>query len=93
MVLADVIKRWQLLKGRKAVLSTGIDEHGMKVEYFTRNDSPEDCLLTKTLPQVQQAALKAGSDPKSFCDKGDDIFRVSPVIQIYQWANLMFLRP
>lgn len=31
MVLADVIKRWQLLKGRKAVLSTGIDEHGMKV--------------------------------------------------------------
>jgi methionyl-tRNA synthetase len=32
MVLADVIKRWQSLKGRKALLCTGTDEHGMKIQ-------------------------------------------------------------
>jgi methionyl-tRNA synthetase len=31
MVLTDVIKRWQILGGRKALLCTGTDEHGMKV--------------------------------------------------------------
>ncbi|PUU77669.1 tRNA synthetases class I (M)-domain-containing protein [Tuber borchii] len=32
MILADVLKRWQLLLGRKALLSTGTDEHGMKIQ-------------------------------------------------------------
>lgn len=32
MVLADIIKRWQILKGNNAILCTGTDEHGMKVE-------------------------------------------------------------
>lgn len=32
MVLSDVLKRWQLLKGRKAILCTGTDEHGMKIQ-------------------------------------------------------------
>ncbi|KAF2280834.1 methionyl-tRNA synthetase-like protein [Westerdykella ornata] len=32
MVLADVIKRWHQLKGEKAILSTGTDEHGLKVQ-------------------------------------------------------------
>ncbi|KAI0380766.1 methionyl-tRNA synthetase [Hypomontagnella monticulosa] len=32
MVLADVLKRWQVLQGREAILSTGTDEHGMKVQ-------------------------------------------------------------
>ena len=31
IVLADVLKRWQELKGKKAILCTGTDEHGMKV--------------------------------------------------------------
>lgn len=31
MVLSDVIKRYQLLHGRRALLCTGTDEHGMKV--------------------------------------------------------------
>jgi methionyl-tRNA synthetase len=31
MVLSDILKRWQLLKGNKAILCTGTDEHGMKV--------------------------------------------------------------
>ena len=32
MVVTDVLKRWQELKGRKAILLTGTDEHGMKIE-------------------------------------------------------------
>jgi hypothetical protein len=31
MVLADVLKRWQQLKGKDAILATGTDEHGLKV--------------------------------------------------------------
>lgn len=32
MVLADVFKRWQTLKNRPAILCTGTDEHGLKVQ-------------------------------------------------------------
>ncbi|KAF2265686.1 methionyl-tRNA synthetase-like protein [Lojkania enalia] len=32
MVLADILKRWQQLKGNTAILCTGTDEHGMKVQ-------------------------------------------------------------
>ncbi|KAH7077320.1 methionyl-tRNA synthetase-like protein [Paraphoma chrysanthemicola] len=32
MVLTDIIKRWHVLKGEKALLLTGTDEHGMKVQ-------------------------------------------------------------
>lgn len=55
MVLTDILKRWQVVKGRHALLLTGTDEHGLK---------------------VQRAAAKAGVDPKLFCDKGAEIFKV-----------------
>jgi methionyl-tRNA synthetase len=32
MVLSDVIKRYQVLRGKTAILCTGTDEHGMKVQ-------------------------------------------------------------
>ncbi|KAL9612813.1 MAG: hypothetical protein Q9167_002596 [Letrouitia subvulpina] len=32
LVLTDILKRWQILRGRKAILCTGTDEHGMKVQ-------------------------------------------------------------
>ncbi|KAF2090795.1 methionyl-tRNA synthetase [Saccharata proteae CBS 121410] len=32
MVLADVLKRWQLLRGKQAILATGTDEHGLKIQ-------------------------------------------------------------
>ncbi|RYN17275.1 putative methionine--tRNA ligase [Alternaria arborescens] len=32
MVLTDVIKRWHVLKGETALLCTGTDEHGLKVQ-------------------------------------------------------------
>lgn len=55
MVLSDIIKRWHVLKGKNALLLTGTDEHGLK---------------------VQRASAKAGVDPKAFCDKGAEIFKV-----------------
>lgn len=54
MLLTDVLKRWQSLKGKEAILCTGTDEHGMK---------------------IQQAAAKAETDPKAFCDKGAEVFK------------------
>jgi methionyl-tRNA synthetase len=32
MVLTDILKRWQVLNGKKAILCTGTDEHGMKIQ-------------------------------------------------------------
>ncbi|KAF5012975.1 hypothetical protein FDECE_982 [Fusarium decemcellulare] len=32
MILADVLKRWQQVKGKEAFLCTGTDEHGMKIQ-------------------------------------------------------------
>lgn len=37
MILTDVLKRWQLLKGREAILCTGTDEHGMKIQQAAAN--------------------------------------------------------
>jgi len=54
MILTDVLKRWQSLKARKAILCTGTDEHGLK---------------------IQQAAAKANTPPKDFCDKGAVVFQ------------------
>jgi methionyl-tRNA synthetase len=54
MVLTDILKRWQVLKGKRAILCTGTDEHGMK---------------------IQQAALKAKTEPGEFCTKGAEIFK------------------
>ena len=31
LVLTDILKRWNVLLGRKSILVTGTDEHGMKV--------------------------------------------------------------
>ena len=41
MVLADVLKRWQQLEGKEAYLSTGTDEHGMKIQRAAQNDGVE----------------------------------------------------
>jgi len=54
MVLSDILKRWQVLKGEHAILCTGTDEHGMK---------------------IQQAAAKAKTPPKEFCDLGALTFK------------------
>ncbi|RMZ24645.1 hypothetical protein D0859_11310 [Hortaea werneckii] len=32
MILTDVFKRWQVLRNRRAILCTGTDEHGLKIQ-------------------------------------------------------------
>jgi methionyl-tRNA synthetase len=49
MVLTDILKRWQILRGRKAILCTGTDEHGMKIQRAAaqaRTPPKEFCDLT-----------------------------------------------
>ncbi|KAL8739719.1 MAG: hypothetical protein Q9190_007504 [Brigantiaea leucoxantha] len=38
LVLTDVLKRWHALRGRGAILCTGTDEHGMKVQQAARKE-------------------------------------------------------
>ena len=45
LVLSDILKRWQVLRGKKAILCTGTDEHGMKVSLSTTDAR---LLLTET---------------------------------------------
>ena len=61
IVLADVLKRWQVLKGDKqAALLTGTDEHGMKVQKAAEklSVSPKE-LCDKNAQQFLQLAEKA----------------------------------
>ena len=49
MVLSDILKRWQVLKGKKAILCTGTDEHGLKIQQAAAaaNTPPKEfCDLT-----------------------------------------------
>ena len=43
LILTDILKRWQALRGRKAILCTGTDEHGMKVR--VEHQLMERCLM------------------------------------------------
>ncbi|KAF8477362.1 tRNA synthetases class I (M)-domain-containing protein [Kalaharituber pfeilii] len=44
LVLTDVIKRWQQLLGNHAIMATGTDEHGMKIQQaaHTAKQHPKD---------------------------------------------------
>ena len=37
MILTDILKRWQILKRKPAILCTGTDEHGMKIQRAAEN--------------------------------------------------------
>jgi methionyl-tRNA synthetase len=61
MVIADVLKRWQTLKGNKALLCTGTDEHGLKIQRAAAqaDKSPKEfCDITaqtfKSLAELSQ---------------------------------------
>lgn len=77
LVLTDILKRWQVLQGRKAILCTGTDEHGLKVN---RADS-YILYITDSMDsiQIQQAAAKAKQDVRTFCDH---IYRSFEVLRI-----------
>ncbi|KAH7033441.1 methionyl-tRNA synthetase [Microdochium trichocladiopsis] len=54
MVLADVLKRWQVLKGEPAILCTGTDEHGMKVQQAAQQQN----MLPKALCDVNSQTFR-----------------------------------
>ncbi|PHH74298.1 hypothetical protein CDD82_5011 [Ophiocordyceps australis] len=60
LVLGDVMKRWQQLKGRQAFLSAGTDEHGIKVqrEAEKRGISPSE-LCTENSELFRQLSIDA----------------------------------
>jgi methionyl-tRNA synthetase len=73
MILADTLKRWQLLLGnRDAKLLTGTDEHGMKVLYII----VPVMVYMSDLKQIQRAASEAGMDTQAFCDMNCKTFQV-----------------
>ncbi len=57
MVLADVLKRWQTLKGTPATLCTGTDEHGMKVQQAAaREELPPKLFCDENAAKFQHLA-------------------------------------
>ncbi|OBT59262.1 hypothetical protein VE04_00444 [Pseudogymnoascus sp. 24MN13] len=60
MVLTDILKRFQQLKGRPAILCTGTDEHGMKIQQaasLSDEDPKEFCdRVSETFKQLAARA-------------------------------------
>jgi methionyl-tRNA synthetase len=61
MVLTDILKRWQVLKGKKAILCTGTDEHGMKIQQAAAkaNTHPQ-VFCDQTAETFKRLAKQAG---------------------------------
>ena len=70
MIVADVHKRYKQLWRKDAALSTGTDEHGMKVFQ----------LVIQLTSQVQKAALATSEDPLQFCTTAAEKFKVAPIV-------------
>ncbi|KAF6819114.1 methionyl-tRNA synthetase [Colletotrichum sojae] len=67
MLLADVLKRWQVLKGRKAILCTGTDEHGSKVQQAAaRQGIPSKEFCDQTAEKFRELAHAIGMDNDHF---------------------------
>ena len=75
VLLADALGRWQRFLGKRVILSTGTDEHGIKVRFRVFNGRKTRAL--KFSCQVQQAAKLAGSpSEKAHCDRFSASFKV-----------------
>ncbi|KAL0943653.1 methionyl-tRNA synthetase [Colletotrichum truncatum] len=67
MLLADVLKRWQTLKGRPAILCTGTDEHGSKVQQAAgRQGVPPKEFCDTTAEKFRDLARAIGMDNDHF---------------------------
>lgn len=67
MILADVLKRWQVLRGKKALLLTGTDEHGMKVQQAAAlNDVPPKQWCDMNAEKFKDLAEKSQIDNDFF---------------------------
>lgn len=86
MLIADVLKRWQVLKGREAYLSTGTDEHGMKVQRAAELlDLPPKALCDTNAETFKDLAKKANIAYDRFIRTTDPDHRDAVE---YFWARL-----
>ena len=61
MVLTDILKRWHVLKGEQAILCTGTDEHGMKIQQAAaRANTPPQAFCDQTAETFRRLAKQAG---------------------------------
>ncbi|KAG9250258.1 tRNA synthetases class I (M)-domain-containing protein [Emericellopsis atlantica] len=61
MILADVLKRWHQLKGSEAFLSTGTDEHGMKIQQAAlRHEIEPKQLCDQNAAEFKRLAASGG---------------------------------
>lgn len=73
MILTDIFKRWQVLKGRKAFLCTGTDEHGMKIQQAaTKADMPPNEFCDMTAETFKSLAARANISNDYFVRTTDE---------------------
>ncbi|PBP25156.1 methionyl-tRNA synthetase [Diplocarpon rosae] len=61
MVLSDILKRWQVLRGKEAILCTGTDEHGMKIQQAAiKSQTPPKDFCDLTAETFKSLAKRAG---------------------------------
>ncbi|TDZ40001.1 putative methionine--tRNA ligase [Colletotrichum spinosum] len=73
MLLADFFKRWEALKGRRAILCTGTDEHGSKVQQAAARQgvAPKE-LCDATSDKFRELARHIGMDNDHFIRTTDE---------------------
>ncbi|KAI2463378.1 tRNA synthetases class I (M)-domain-containing protein [Annulohypoxylon bovei var. microspora] len=86
MLIADVLKRWQVLKGNRAILSTGTDEHGLKVQRAADlQDVHPKALCDANSETFRDLAKKANVDNDAFIRTTSDEHKDAVE---YFWARL-----
>ncbi|ETS76679.1 hypothetical protein PFICI_12066 [Pestalotiopsis fici W106-1] len=86
MVIADVLKRWELLKPRRALLCTGTDEHGLKVQQAADfQDVPPKTLCDTNSEIFKDLARKANISNDHFIRTTDPEHREAVE---YFWRRL-----
>jgi methionyl-tRNA synthetase len=86
MILADVLKRWQALQGKKALLCTGTDEHGMKVQRAAEQEGVPPKQLCDTLAATFEDLANKSSVDYDFFIRTTDPDHIAAVE--YFWEEL-----
>jgi methionyl-tRNA synthetase len=73
MVLTDILKRWQVLRGKRAILCTGTDEHGMKIQQAAAQaKTPPKEFCDSTAETFKTLAKRAGLSNDHFVRTTDE---------------------
>ena len=73
MVLTDILKRWQVLRGKRAILCTGTDEHGMKIQQAAAQaKTPPKEFCDLTAETFKTLAKRAGLSNDHFVRTTDE---------------------